>query len=429
MVRVPTVSLRSPDVADPALVAELHRVMAAHFPLLHARLERVEVPGSPGALLFRWPGRSAERPVVLMAHQDVVPAGEDWTGDPFEARLEAGTLWGRGVLDDKGSVAAVCQAVEDLLAAGHTPAQDVWLSFGHEEEVSGEAAAHAAAELERRGVAPWLVLDEGGAVGTEVFPGVAVPVAFIGVAEKGTTSLHLTASGGGGHASTPARGGATARLARAVLALEKHPLPARLGDVTVEMFRRLAPHATGPIGAVLARVDRARPVAARALAAMGGEAAALVRTTTVTTTLAGSPALNVVATRATAGVNARIAPGESVADLLAHVRRTVGEGIEVEVVEHGEPTPLSPWDDEAFALLEAGVREVFPDAVPTPYVVLAATDGRFFTGLCPRVYRFAPFRMSATQRASIHGPDEHLHVADLLDGVRFYRRLLEELPA
>ncbi|MCM0620360.1 M20/M25/M40 family metallo-hydrolase [Nocardioides bruguierae] len=431
LVRVPTVSRRPPDRIEDGVLARLHAVLAEHFPLLHAAAEVIGL--DDGALLLHWRGRSAARPVVLMAHLDVVPPGEHWTRDPFGAELlggpQDGTVYGRGVLDDKGSVAAICSAVEELLAAGHEPAQDVWLSFGSNEEVSGTAAAAAVVELRRRGVEPWMVLDEGGAVAGGTFPGVDVPVAVIGVAEKGTTSLRLVASGGGGHASTPSRGGATARLAKAVLALERHPLPARLGDVTVETFRRLAPHARQPVGALMARAGSARPAVARALAALGGEPAALVRTTMVTTTLSGSPALNVVASEATAGVNARIAPGESVADVVAHVRSVVGKGIDVEVVESGEPSPLSPWEDEAFALLERGVAEVFPDAVTTPYVVLAATDGRFLAEICPRVYRFAPFRMSKAQRATIHGPDEHLHVPDLLDGVRFYRRLLEELPA
>ena len=92
-----------------------------------------------------------------------------------------------------------------------------------------------------------------------------------------------------------------------------------------------------------------------------------------------------------------------------------------------EASPVSPRDD-AFGLVERVVSEVFPDAVPAPYVMMAGTDSRHFTTLCPRVYRFAPLRMTKQQRQSIHGVDEHVLVEAFLDGVRWYRRLLEELP-
>jgi carboxypeptidase PM20D1 len=119
--------------------------------------------------------------------------------------------------------------------------------------------------------------------------------------------------------------------------------------------------------------------------------------------------------------------GDTVAGVLERLRRAIGdERVEIEVLEAGEPSPVSPRDD-AFGLIESVIGEVFPDAVPAPYVMMAATDSRFFTAICERVYRFAPFRMTARQRRSIHAADEHLRVADLIDGVAFYRRLLEAL--
>ena len=98
----------------------------------------------------------------------------------------------------------------------------------------------------------------------------------------------------------------------------------------------------------------------------------------------------------------------------------------LDVVELTEPSPVSPRD-EAFALIEATIGELFPDAVPAPYVMMAATDARFFTRICDRVYRFAPFRMTRAQRESIHSYDEHLGVDAFLDGIRWYRRLIERL--
>ena len=436
LVRIPTVS--HPDELDPTTFDALLVELEQRFPLVHELLEVTRVHSH--GLLLRWAGRSGARPVVLMAHLDVVPVEDParWTHPPFSGAVVDGSIWGRGTLDDKGCVVAICTAVEELLEAGHVPAQDVWLSFGCDEEVFGQAAPEAVRVLRERGVQPWFVLDEGGAVAGGAFPGVRRPVAVVGVTEKGVTSLLLRAEGRGGHASTPARNGPTARIARAITALERSPMPASVPPPTVELFRRIAPHAGLPLGPVLAGAARVPALLVRALLAAGPETAAMTRTTFAVTTLQGSPALNVIAGAATAGVNIRVMLGDTVEDVLAHVRRAVGKDVEIEVVEEGAASPLSPYStsgatdgehrDEAFDLLERTIEQVFPEAVPAPYVMMAATDSRHFTAICERVYRFAPFRMSKAQRESIHSHDEHLGVQDLLDGVAWYRRLLEDLP-
>jgi len=224
LVRIPTVSNRDPALVDTDAFDRLLVELEHQFPLLHERLELTRIPSH--ALLFRWPGASSERPVVLMAHLDVVPVEGTWRHPPFDGVVADGIIWGRGTLDDKGCVVAICEAVEALLAAGHVPAQDVWLSFGCEEEVSPAAATLAVDELERRGVRPWFVLDEGGAVAADAFPGVAAPVGVIGVTEKGVTSVELRVEGRGGHASTPARMAPTARLARAITRIDRSPMSA-----------------------------------------------------------------------------------------------------------------------------------------------------------------------------------------------------------
>jgi carboxypeptidase PM20D1 len=415
----------SRDAIDAGPFARLLEALGALYPRVHA-LETTYVGGH--GLLVHWRGASAERPVVLMAHLDVVPAVGAWTHDPFGADVVDDTIWGRGTLDDKGCVAAICEAVEGLLADGVTPAQDVWLSFGCDEEVSGGAAPAAVAELRRRGVRPWFVLDEGGAVAAEAFPGVRPALAVIGVSEKGTTSLRLTATGDGGHASVPRRGGPTARLARAITRLDALAMPAHLPEPTVELFHRIAPHLPAAARPVVANLDRVSALATRLLPLAGDEAAAMLRTTFAVTTLEASPAINVIASTASAGVNARVMVGDTVEQVVAAVRRAIRDDtVAVDVLEANEPSPISPRDD-AFALIEATVGEIFPEAVPTPYVMMAATDSRFFTAICDRVYRFAPFRMDKAQRASIHAADEHLRVDDFLLGIDWYRRLIERLP-
>lgn len=435
LVRIPTVSRRRVEDVEEGVFERFHVELRARFPLLHEHLALTRV-GSAG-LLFQWAARrdgagngADQRPVVLMAHQDVVPAEPDdpWQHDPFGAELVDGYVWGRGTLDDKGPLVALCAAVESLLAADFTPAQDVWLVFGCDEEVTGDSASAAVEELRRRGVAPWFVLDEGGAVASGVVPGVTVPLAVVGVAEKGVTNIELRVEGRGGHASIPARLGPTARLARAVTRIDAIRHPAHVPEATVEFFRRLAPYAPTAVRPLLQRAGRLRPLLGSVLGRLGPEASSMTRTTAVATTLSGSPALNVVATTAVAGVNVRVMVGERVDDVLRRMRRAVADDhITFRVVDRNEPCPLSPIDDDAFRLLEATVGEVFPEAVTVPYIMMAATDSRYFTAICPRVYRFAPLRMSKDQRAAIHSYDERVGAQDFHDGVTWYRRLLRSL--
>ncbi|WP_331502257.1 M20/M25/M40 family metallo-hydrolase [Nocardioides sp.] len=428
LVRIPSVSDRDTSRVEAAVFDRLHAELRTSFPLLHERLELTRV--YTHGLLFRWPGRAADKPVVLMAHLDVVPVDDSapWQHPAFGAEIVDGAIWGRGTLDDKGCVAAICEAVERLLEGGHLPAQDVWLSFGCDEEISGPAAVAAVDELVRRGVRPWLVLDEGGAVAHDAFPGVKRAVAAIGVAEKGTTSVELRVEGPGGHSSTPARNGPTVRLARAILRIDRSPMPARLPDTTVELMRRLAPYLPLPLRPLVRRADRARPLLARAMISAGAEAAAMARTTFAVTTLDGSPALNVIASSATAGVNVRVMPGDTVDDVLAHLRTVVDDPeVRIRVVERGEASPVSVVD-EVFDVVADLVATHFPDAVIAPYVQTGATDSRHFTRICEHVYRFAPFRMTAAQRRAIHSYDEHLDVAAFLAGIDWYQALIEGLP-
>lgn len=408
----------------------LHADLRSRFPRLFAACEQVELPDH--ALLLRWPGThpdgSTGRPIVLLAHQDVVPVNpwDEWTHPPYDGEVVDGVIWGRGTLDCKGSLVAICAAVEELLTAGFVPARDVWLSFGADEEVYGSTALAAVDALDARGVEPWFVLDEGGMAVSGAFPGVSEPLAVIGVTEKGLVELELIARAEGGHASMPPRNSAPAKLARAILTLEKHPAPAQLPEPSLAMLERLGPHVHGPLGALVGRAATLRRPLSKLFARLGPTTAAMTRTTYAITQLNGAPANNVLATTATAGVNMRVAVTETVDDAVDRVRTLVGEEIEVVVRTAYEPSPIADLGD-AFELLERVTREVLPDVVPVPYVVMAATDARHFQRVWHNCYRFNPFRMDEAQRQSLHSVDERLGVDSFLEGIRWYRALLQGL--
>ena len=427
-----TVSSRNPEEMEAGEFEAFIEALPGLFPRVHQSLQRERVNGL--GLLYRWPGTAAEAggrgPTVLMAHYDVVPVedSDKWDHPPFAGTVTDTEICGRGALDDKGALTAVLEAAEQLLAEGFAPQQDLWFSFGNNEETAGDTAAAAAELLAARGVRPWLVLDEGGAVASGAFPFVPAPLAVVGVAEKGILDVELGTGDSGGHASTPNRMGATARLARAIVRLDRRPFPASLPDVTVEMIQRLSGSAPLLPRLVLGNVHRLRGLLTRVFGLLGGEPNAMTRTTVAVTQLRGSKGSNVLATRATANANIRVAVGESVDSTLARLHRIIGDPkVSLRVVEGNEPSPVSATDNAQFALLEGTIRETFPDAVPVPYIMLGGTDARRFTGICPAVYRFAPFRMSAADRASIHADNEKIGIETFGEGILFYRRLMGAL--
>jgi carboxypeptidase PM20D1 len=427
LIRIPTVSSRTAADVDSAAFARFRERLAELYPATHRALDR-EVLGD-GALLYRWPSGNDRSPLVLMAHYDVVPvAGQDWAEDPFSGRIAGGWVHGRGAIDDKGALVAILEAVESLVGAGWTPSRDVYLSFGNDEEVAGVGAQLAVEALQARGITPWAVLDEGGAVVSGIFPGVPGATAVVGLAEKGLLDLDLVTTDPGGHASAPVRGGAPARLARAILKIEDNPFPARLHDVVLGMIDALGRHAPAGYRTLFAHAVYLRPVLAQVLSRASREANALVRTTVAITQLEGSKAPNVLATRARAAANIRIALGETVESTVERLRRVIDDpSVELRIVGGNDPSPVSRSDNAAFAQIGAAVRSVYPDAAVAPYVMVQASDARHFSQICDSVYRFMPFDLTREDLATLHAADERISVAALHRGAGFYRYLIRNL--
>jgi len=431
LLRIPTVSRLDASETDWAQFDRFVEALPALYPALHAELEREIVAGH--SLLYRWKGTHDGPPTVLMAHYDVVPATTaGWAHPPFAAEIvgegDGAVVWGRGTLDDKGALVSVLEAVEARVRDGFRPRDDVYLSFGHDEETTGGGATAVVALLAARGIRPALVLDEGGAVVEGVFPGVEAPAAVVGVSEKGITTVTLTVEQDGGHASTPPRRTATARLARAVVRLDAKPFPARFSPTNLEMLRTLGPHATGTAGWAFRNLWLTRPLLLRMFAALGDETNAMVRTTRAVTQLRGSEAANVLAETAVATVNVRVAVGSSVEEALRHVRSAVrDDGVVIEALNPSEPSPVSPTTGRAWELLSATIAQTFDGVVVTPYIQLGASDSRHFTRISDHVYRFSPFEMTGDQRRTLHAMNENIGVATWLRGIDFYTRLVGEL--
>jgi len=430
-----TVSRSTTELAPAVELDALHADLATAFPRTHATLSDEKVNGH--ALLFEWKGRDPGRaPIVLAAHQDVVPVEpgteQHWTKPAFEGAIHDGFVWGRGALDDKASLVAILAAVEALVIEGFQPSRTIFLAFGHDEEVSGkQGAGEIVKVLERRNVRPEMVLDEGSAIVEGIVPGLAGPLAAIGIAEKGYFTIDLSVELPGGHSSTPPRESALTVLARAIDRLRKNPMPARLRGPVESFLTWAAPEMGFGNRVALANLWLTSPIVTRMFSS-SQTLNASIRTTTAVTMMNAGVKDNVVPARASAVVNFRVLPGDTTEEVLAHVGRAIDDP-RVQMTPRAdtrvEASKIASTENAAFALLARTIREVFPGAVVAPSLVLGATDGRQYERLGTDVYRFMPFRLTATDIQRIHGKDERIATTALADGVRFYRQLVRAAAA
>ncbi len=424
MVRCETVSVPGENQREKFLA--FHRVLEELFPLVHQRLEKTEIDGS---LLYSWRGEKNDRPLVLMSHQDVVPAEGEWIHDPFSGDIAEGKVWGRGASDTKCSVMAFFQAVEELLAKGYTPPQDVYLSSSCTEEWGGDGCPKLVAELERRGVKPWLVCDEGGGIITDPIGGIHGNFAMVGVFEKGKADVRFSAVSEGGHASAPKAHSPVARLAAFVNEMETKPVFKRkMSREVAAMFEMLAPYAGFPLKLVFSNLWLFRPVLLKVLPAISAQAGAMIRTTAAFTMMSGSDACNVMPQKATVSANMRFIPHQGMEESLRIIKKVAEKhGLETEVLSANDYTEPVDIGGEAFKTVQRVIAETFPGCAGSPYVMTGATDSRFYQKICPNVVRFAPVIYGPEQMKGMHGLNENIEYSCLPGAVDFYANLIEAM--
>ncbi len=424
MVRCETVSVPGQDQREKFLA--FHHLLEELFPLVHAALEKTEIDGN---LLFYWRGRSHDRPLVLMSHQDVVPAEGTWKHPPFSGDIAEGKVWGRGASDTKCSLMAFFEAAEQLLSDGYTPDQDVYLSSSCTEEWAGDGCPKLVAELKRRGVTPFLTVDEGGGIIAEPIGGVHGCFAMLGVFEKGKADVTFSARSSGGHASAPKKHSPLARLADFIHCVEhKNVFKRRMSREVSEMFETLAPYAGFPLRLVFSNLWLFRPVLLLALPLISPQAGAMIRTTIAFTTAKGSEAFNVMPQEATVGANLRFIPHQGMKESLAVLKKLAHRfKLEMKVIQATDFTAPCDIHGEAYQLVADTVREVFPGCPVSPYVMTGATDSRFYQEICPNVVRFAPVIYGPEQMKGMHGLDENIEINCLPGAVLFYKTLIRHM--
>ncbi len=426
LVRCKTVSYNDHSLEDEGEFQKLISLLPTLYPNVFAACTFRQLPDR--ALLLRWPGKQAGDPAVMMAHYDVVPVNEEkWDKPPFAGIIEDGILWGRGTLDTKVTFNGILSAANSLIGQGFQPEKDIYFAFSGGEEINGQGAPNIVAYFTEHGIHPAIVVDEGGAVVENVFPGVKQPCGLIGIAEKGMLNAQYRTLSAGGHASAPKPHTPVGVLAAACKRVEDHPFKAHIDGPAAQMFDTLGRYSTPLYRVIFANMWCFGWIIDLLGKKSGGEMNALVRTTVAFTQMEGSSARNVIPPEAKMVSNIRLNPADSVASALAYLEKTVNDpAVEITSLESFEPSPVSETGCDAWEKVAAAVANTWPGCIVSPYLMVQCSDSRHYRDLSNHVYRFSAMDLTAEERSTIHGNNERIRLETAAKAVEFYIRLMRQ---
>jgi len=426
LIRCKTVSYNDKSLEDDGEFDKLISLMPSLYPRVFDVCSCNQLPDR--ALLLRWPGKNHGDPAVMMAHYDVVPVNEEnWENPPFAGIIEEGVLWGRGTLDTKVTFNGILSAANYLIAKGFQPENDIYFAFSGGEEVNGKGAPNIVQYFIDHEITPAIVVDEGGAVVENVFPGVKAPCGLIGIAEKGMMNVQYRTRSAGGHASAPKPHTPVGVLAAACKKVEDHPFKAHIDGPAAKMFDTLGRYSSLLYRVIFANMWCFGWVIDLLGKKTGGEMNALVRTTSAFTQMEGSSARNVIPPEAKMVANMRLNPSDSVASAQAYLVRTVKDpSVEITVLESFEPSPVSEVDCPAWDKVASAVANTWPGCIVAPYLMVQCSDSRHYGKISNHVYRFSAMAMTSEERATIHGNNERIRLESIHKAVEFYIRLMKQ---
>jgi len=431
---------------DRDVLLELLRVDTSHgheTQALQPILERFKAAGVPAQILQSGPGRGnliarvkgtgAKKPLLLVAHIDVVPVeGQPWKTPPFTPTEQEGYLYARGVSDDKAMAAAIVQVTLELAAAKQKPARDVIVALTAGEETGGFAGVKWLVEKHRDLIDAELALNEGG--GIWLSPDLSrVQSVDLSIAEKTFQSFRLTVHGPGGHSSVPPTDRDPAlQLARALVKIGEYRFPAHLLPEVRGKFRQMAAGEKPPTSDALLHAAQSglSPQDEQALS-RDRTYNAMIRTTCVTTQLQGSPQDNVLPTSTQAVVNCRILPDETIEQTKGRLRDLVADpGVEIAETDPFGPGGKVPGEGAVPAAVRAASQRVFGDAQVVETLQMGATDSRYLReiGILAYGIHTAPGALDDIRKGfGAHGANERRPEKWLPEGTRFLKEIVADL--
>lgn len=433
-IQIPTIANRDESIVDWSVFDEFHKFLETSYPLIHQKLEKKMI--STRSLIYHWKSEHPEKePVCLLSHQDVVPVTPgteaDWKYPAFSGEVAEGFIWGRGALDMKNHLIGIMEAVETLLEEGYVPERDVYLCFGHNEEVMAEGEACGAVCIanwfKENGIKLDSVLDEGGAIlEAKVDKVIDGHLAGVGIAEKGHVNFEISVNAKGGHSSQPPKHSALGELSKIVCNLENHQFKAEMTDQLYSLFNEIGKNTTYPVRCVMSNLPILKPLV-KTVCENIPPVASMMRTTTAVTMSNGSPAPNVLPQKATVNVNFRIMPGQTIEDVEAHIKKYAGPKAEVKFIGGCNPSRISPTDSRAFDAISKICKSMDSKAIVAPYLVMGGTDARQYEEVCDNIYRYSPYLTTTSLLLTTHGTNERIPVDALEGGVAFFKRYIKTL--
>jgi carboxypeptidase PM20D1 len=389
-------------------------------------------------MLLKWQGQNPNlKPVLLTAHYDVVPvvpgSEDDWAYPAFDGVVAENYVWGRGALDNKSAVIVMLEALTLLIDQGEVPQRSIYFSFGHDEEIGGTEGAKGVTQLlKSRGVSLAWSLDEGSFILRDLMPGVEKPIASINVAEKGSMSLLLTASGPDGHSSMPAAEVSLDILAQALVALRQAPLPGGVEGITLEMFEGLASEGSFGLKVLAANTWLFGGLIEKKMSA-SATTNALIRTTTAPTILRAGIKSNVIPPKATATVNFRLHPRDTPESVTAHVTQAINDPrVAIEVIGGGLTSlasTVSEREAPGYRLIAKVARQSFSDLIVVPGLTIAGTDSKHYSKIADNSYRFQFMQVGPEDISGFHGTSERISVENLVKATSAYTLLIRQATA
>ncbi|MFB3164344.1 M20 family peptidase [Neobacillus sp. 179-J 1A1 HS] len=399
------------------------------YPSVHTQLELEKI--NKYGLIYKWKGSdSSKNPIGLASHYDVVPvlAGteENWEQPPFSGTVENDKIWGRGTLDDKVGVIGILEAVEFLINDGFKPVRDVYLMFGFDEEIGGdEGALKIVNTLKVRGVTFDFVLDEGGAIVENMVPGVDQPVGVVGISEKGSATAELSIEGSGGHSSQPKNHTNIGRIASAIAKLEDTQFKGDLTGPGEDLFEYVAPEMSFPMRYVFANKVIFEPIIEQILLQQPATAA-LIRTTIAPTIFQAGEQYNALPEKATAIINHRLMPGDSLEDVKSFIEDTIKDDAINVTVTGSEASKVSSITGWEFKSIQQAARNVYNEAVIAPYLMFAGSDAKHYDSISKNTYRFLPVQITSQDLNRMHGTNEHISKDNFINAIKFYAEIIKE---
>jgi acetylornithine deacetylase/succinyl-diaminopimelate desuccinylase-like protein len=422
VVNIPTVEKRGK-------MPELTKLLSAEFTRVGINDIIIKDHDDTQSMIARWKAdRPRKKPILLMAHMDVVEAlPQDWSFDPFKFREEGGYFYGRGSVDNKAGLLSIMYSLTRLKAEGFKPNRDIIVLFTGDEETAGKGAERATSEwidLVRAEYA--LNSDAGGGGFTK--DGKALGYG-LQAAEKTYRSYSLTVRNRGGHSSRPRPDNAIYELAAALKRLEAHSFTPKLNEVTRGYFIERAKTETGELGDAMRRwVKDERDRAAADRIESDPTEVGQTRTRCVATRLEGGHADNALPQLARATVNCRIVPGETPDAVKAELAALAGTGVSVDMTDaFGAPTLASPLRPDVVGAFTRAVRKRYPNIPIVPEMSTGATDGVYFRGIGIPVYGVGGQWLVVPEDERAHGRDERLPVKSFYQGLDIWYDMVKEL--